>query len=84
MDRRAHERDPNRVPVADQARELLRIEVRDARPDADVWALRRLRLQADQPLEDVDRGNVLPLEEQLPRERRAVERSPVEKVRQWV
>jgi hypothetical protein len=74
------------VPVPDQAGELLGIEVPDPRPEADVRALRRLRLQADQPLEDVDRRKIVRLEKQLPRECGAVERAPVEarSLRQWV
>ena len=58
---------------AERGAELERVEVADARPERDVRVGRLLRLQPDEPLDPLERGPVLALQEPLAPQERAVE-----------
>jgi hypothetical protein len=81
VDRRAHDPGADRPTLQQQRREVLWVEPLEPRPEPDVGRERRLRLEADQVLDGVGgRGRLggSSLEEPLPREQRAIERSVIE------
>ncbi len=70
----AHQVGPHRAPVGQQVREHRGVERAQPRPEPDERFLRFLRLQAAQVGDGVEHGQVGAFEQQLPGERRAVER----------
>ena len=61
------------APLDDVGGELGPLEVAQPRPEADVRAVRVLRLQPGESMNRVDGTQLGPLEEQLARERRAAQ-----------
>jgi len=74
VDCRAHHRDPDGLPVADQRRQLVRVEAVQPRPERHVRRLRQLRLQADHVLDRLRRRHLHPAQQQLAMQQRAVQR----------
>ena len=64
---------PGRPAALEQAREVVALEAREARPQPDVHRRRVLRLQAAHALEHARRCEVAALEQQLAGEQRPVE-----------
>ena len=58
--------------------QLLPLESLEPRPERQIWARCRLRLEAAEPLDRLHRADGLPLEQQLAGEQRAVELAPSE------
>jgi hypothetical protein len=73
MDRRAHEGDPHRPPLGEQGRDILGPALGESGPQPHIPGVRSLRLQADEVLDGLQRGEVGAAQEQLPVEGGAVE-----------
>ena len=73
VERVPHQRRLHDVAGEERALERLALEGRRARPDADIRRGRPLRLHAAEPFDHGGTPSALPLEQQLPRERRAVQ-----------
>ena len=78
VDGAAHEVGPHHAPPGQQVRERRRVERAQPRPEPDERFLRFLRLQAAQVRDGVEDRHVGAVEQQLPGERRAVQRPVVE------
>ena len=78
VDGTAHEVGPHHAPPGQQVREGRRVERAQPRPEPDERFLRFLRLQAAQVRDGVEDRQAGVVEQQLPGERRAVERPVVE------
>ncbi|GAA2799473.1 hypothetical protein GCM10020219_083280 [Nonomuraea dietziae] len=78
MDGAAHEVGPDHAPPGQQGREHRRVERAQPRPEPDERFLRFLRLQSAQVRDGVEDRHVRAIEQQLPRQGRAVERPGVE------
>ncbi len=76
IDRRPHDVGPPDPALVEQGRQRLRPEPVEPGPQRRVGVVRHLRLQADQVPDGGERLHVGPLQEQLPRERRPVQRAP--------
>ena len=74
VDRPAHHADAHDLPALEQLRQRLRPEPLEPRPEPGVRVVRNLRLHADEVLDGRERRPRVPLEQELPRERRAVQR----------
>ena len=74
VDRPAHDAEPRRAAFQQRRFELRRLEPGDARPERDVGVARHLRLQPDEVPDDLERRPFDPLEQELARERRPVQR----------
>ena len=73
LEQRLHEPAPR-----ERLRQLVALEALEPRPEREVRARRRLRLQAAEPLDRLHRAQRLPLEQELPLEQGAVELAPRE------
>jgi hypothetical protein len=73
VQRRAHHRRPDDRGLPEQSLERPAPEARRARPDTDVRSLRRLRLHPDEALDHRRWRESRAMEEELPRECRAVQ-----------
>jgi hypothetical protein len=51
MDGRSHQGDADHLARRNQAAESWRIEINEARPERNVWVLRGLSLESDQPFD---------------------------------
>jgi hypothetical protein len=78
VERGPHERRAHDVSVTQRCPQLVGVEALDPRPQADERRLRVLRLHAGQPFDGVDRTPVLPFEQALPGQRRAVQVAEVQ------
>ena len=74
VDRPAHDADPHELPALEQLRQRLRPEALEPRPERRVRVVRHLRLHADEVLDGRERRQRRPLEQELARERGAVQR----------
>ena len=74
VDRPAHDADAHDLPALEQLRQRLRPEAVESRPETGVRVVRHLGLHADEVLHGRERRPRVPLEQQLPRERRPVQR----------
>ena len=75
VQRPAHERDPHDEPALDEAREVVGMEVLEARPQPVVGPVGVLRLQPDEVLERVGDAQGLTPQQELTFEERTIERS---------
>ena len=64
---------PHGLAALDEPAQLQRIEGLDARPERDIRVDRLLRLEADEPLDDLARRSALAGQQALPRQQRPVE-----------
>ena len=78
VNRPAHDTDAHHLPALEQLGQRLRPEPLEPRPEPGVRVVRNLRLHADEVLHRRERRQLIPLEQELPRERRAVQRPPAE------
>ena len=82
VERAAHDADSHRLAGEQRRLELRRLEALDPRAERDVVVARHLRLQADEVVDHVERRPFDPLEQELTRERRAIQRPIGEDVAQ--
>ena len=75
VDRPAHEHDPDGLAAFEERRQLVRVEVRQPRPELEVRRLDVLGLQADELLDRLQRGRAARLQQPLTCQQRAVERA---------
>ncbi len=78
VDRPAHDADAHDLAALEQLRQRLRPEPLEPRPEPGIRIVWDLRLHADEVLHRRERRPRVPLQQQLPRERRTVQRPPAE------
>ena len=78
MDGRAHRRHADDSMLLEQGRERLRPEAGEPAPERDVRIPRHLRLQPDQMLDRLEDRQLDPPQQELPLERRSVQRPPAQ------
>jgi hypothetical protein len=78
VDRPAHEDDPDRLAAFEESRQLVRVEVRQPRPELEVRSLDVLGLEADELLDRLQRSGPPRFQQPLTRQQRAIERAVVE------
>ena len=71
---RPHDHDAHDLAIEEQRGQVVGLEALESRPQPEVGVQRQLRLQADEVLDGVEDRHVVPLEQQLPVERRPVQR----------
>ena len=78
VDRSAHDADAHDLPALEQLRQRLRLEPLEPRPEPGVRIVWDLGLHADEVLHGRERRPRVSLQQQLPRERRTVQRPAAE------
>ena len=73
VNRRAHEREPDGLAIGEEPAELCGGEVVQAGPESDVWRIRCLRLETDEPFDGVDGRKGVPAQQHLTREQGPVQ-----------